>query len=335
MNNIYTKLLKVQEEVAPIKKTETNPFFNSAYFDVNGILAALKPILNKHGLVLTQPLTIVVGEDCNLLTTVLTNAEDGEKITSTVYLPDNLDPQKFGAAVTYYRRYALQSLFALEAQDDDGNSVSQPVNHNPARSEQFTPKKKSDDQTAVAKDLRPGMTELDAHKILKERIAESGAEKIWHPSQIRFGKNTIHSFGEKAEPVPLNENDHLFMDIGPVYDGYEGDVGATYVLGNDPHLTRLSEDSKIIFDEVKKHWSTTGTTGEALYAFAEESARSRGWKLNPNGASGHRVSEFPHSAHYRGKLKSFERQPTPYRWILEIQLFDETRKLGSFFEDLL
>ena len=37
-----------------------------------------------------------------------------------------LDPQKMGSAITYYRRYALQSLFLLRAEDDDANSSSQP-----------------------------------------------------------------------------------------------------------------------------------------------------------------------------------------------------------------
>ena len=121
--SIYKKLLEVQKEVAPIKKTEANPFFHSLYFDVNGILAALKPILNKHGLLLTQG--IEANNDKNVLETVVTSVDDGSSVSSHVLLPENLDPQKMGSAITYYRRYALQSLFALEAVDDDGNSSSQ------------------------------------------------------------------------------------------------------------------------------------------------------------------------------------------------------------------
>jgi hypothetical protein len=37
------------------------------------------------------------------------------------------DPQKLGSAVTYYRRYTLQSLLGLQAEDDDANSASQAV----------------------------------------------------------------------------------------------------------------------------------------------------------------------------------------------------------------
>jgi len=42
-------------------------------------------------------------------------------------LPKNLDAQKIGSAITYYRRYTLQSLLALQAIDDDGNLASKPI----------------------------------------------------------------------------------------------------------------------------------------------------------------------------------------------------------------
>lgn len=131
--SIYSKLLEVQKEVAPIKKTEDNPFFKSKYFDVNAILAALKPILSKNGLVLTQGIEVELGN--NILSTTVTEAESGEGIKSRVRLPDLADPQKFGSAVTYYRRYALQSLFALEAEDDDGNNAKE----SPANEHRGTP----------------------------------------------------------------------------------------------------------------------------------------------------------------------------------------------------
>ena len=125
VNNIYTKLLKVQEEVGKIKKTEANPFFKSMYFDINGILAALKPTLNKLNLVLLQPLSHE--GSYLLLETRLIDTETGEIISEKTILPDIPDAQKIGSAITYFRRYALQSFFALEAVDDDGNVASQPT----------------------------------------------------------------------------------------------------------------------------------------------------------------------------------------------------------------
>lgn len=123
MKNLLTKLLLVQKEIKPIIKDESNPFFKSKYFDINGLLSELKPILSKHGIVVLQPIGNKDG--CNTLSTVVYDSESGDEMWSTLILPKIDDVQKFGAAVTYYRRYALQSLFLLEAEDDDGNSAVQ------------------------------------------------------------------------------------------------------------------------------------------------------------------------------------------------------------------
>src|SRR3990167_5458673 len=123
MKNLYKKLLNVQKEVGAITKDSTNPFFKSQYFDINGLLAALKPILNEEGLVVLQPLTEVNGKLA--LETLVIDEESGEQIRSITVLPENPDPQKMGSAITYFRRYALQSFFLLQAQDDDANSTKE------------------------------------------------------------------------------------------------------------------------------------------------------------------------------------------------------------------
>jgi hypothetical protein len=118
------KLFNLQNKLKAVKKDAENPFFKSKYFDINGLLSALKPLLNEEGLVVIQPLTTLEG-GVNALKTVVIDAETGKALVeSVVALPSNVDPQKMGSAITYFRRYALQSLFLLEAEDDDANSVS-------------------------------------------------------------------------------------------------------------------------------------------------------------------------------------------------------------------
>lgn len=116
------KLLDVQSEIKAIKRDSDNPYFKSKYFDVNAILAEVKPILSKHGLVLMQGLVVIEGK--NGLNTTILDADGKERIETNCLLPDLADPQKMGSAITYFRRYSLQSLLALEAEDDDGNSAS-------------------------------------------------------------------------------------------------------------------------------------------------------------------------------------------------------------------
>lgn len=118
------KILKIQSEIGVLSKTETNPFFKSKYMDINGLLAQLLPLLEKHKITVIQPLHNINGRPA-----ISTEVFDGDKMITidTITLPDLQDPQKMGSAITYYRRYALQSLFLLQAQDDDGEGAKPKV----------------------------------------------------------------------------------------------------------------------------------------------------------------------------------------------------------------
>jgi hypothetical protein len=116
------KLLDVQTEIGAIKKDSTNPYFNSKYFDINSLLAQVKPILNAHGLILAQPLGIS-NDGKPVLNTILMDAESKEELHYFCPLPEIVDAQKAGSAITYFRRYALQSMLALEAEDDDAEGA--------------------------------------------------------------------------------------------------------------------------------------------------------------------------------------------------------------------
>lgn len=120
---IYEVLGRLQKDIGALKKTETNPFFKSKYLDINSLLETLRPHLEKHGLVIAQP--IVMGSSGQpVLRTILVLTSKGETIDSLVPLPVNEDPQKMGSTITYYRRYALQSMLGLYAEDDDGNHAA-------------------------------------------------------------------------------------------------------------------------------------------------------------------------------------------------------------------
>jgi len=119
---MYKKLLAVQKEIGAIGKDSTNPFFKSAYFDINKLLDVAKPILNSHGLVLLQPLSNINGVAS--IKTMIIDPESGQSIEENTPLTQNPDPQKMGSAITYFRRYSLQSLLGLQAEDDDGNKAS-------------------------------------------------------------------------------------------------------------------------------------------------------------------------------------------------------------------
>ena len=119
---IYQKLLALQKEVGAIPKDSLNPFFKSKYFDINKLIEIIKPLLNTHGLIIVQTLSAI--NERPALKTALIDAETGEKIEDTTIITSIEDAQKMGAAITYFRRYAVQSMLFLQAEDDDANSAS-------------------------------------------------------------------------------------------------------------------------------------------------------------------------------------------------------------------
>jgi Xaa-Pro aminopeptidase len=184
--------------------------------------------------------------------------------------------------------------------------------------------------------IEPGMDDRDGLALVDEVIRASGAARLWHASQVRFGPNTALTFGKVPDrPHVLAPGDAFFLDIGPVYNGFEADVGSTFTLGGDGPGEALAADGRAVWEAVAGRWRAHRETGESLYRFAESEARRRGRRMTLTGAGGHRIGDFPHGIHFKGKLTDYDAVPTPDLWILEIQLIDDTSGTGAFHEDLL
>lgn len=123
MKQITAALLKAQREMQNAKKDANNPFFKSKYADLNSVREACMPLLNENGIIVLQPMVTVDGNE--YVKTVLLH-ESGESIESftKILCKSQNDPQAYGSGVTYARRYGLQSLLSIGADDDDGNAAS-------------------------------------------------------------------------------------------------------------------------------------------------------------------------------------------------------------------
>jgi methionyl aminopeptidase len=187
----------------------------------------------------------------------------------------------------------------------------------------------------IADRISPGMTEEEGRATASQVLRASSLRRGWHKVLVRFGSNTTKNFHDPSEPgVVLGENDIFFIDIGPVFDGCEGDAGETVAVGGDPEMVRAAADVKVLWQRVRDRWLADGLTGEDLYLYATEAARDMGWVLNLE-LTGHRLSEFPHDAHYDGTLAHVGFRPQGSLWVLEIQIRHPKREFGAFFEDLL
>lgn len=111
--DFYKRLIKAKTEMGAVKKTANNPFFKSKYADLATILEVVEPPLLENGLIILQP--IKDGKVSTIITDGTTSIE------SSIELGAFNKPQDMGSAITYYRRYTLQSLLGISAEDDDGN----------------------------------------------------------------------------------------------------------------------------------------------------------------------------------------------------------------------
>jgi Xaa-Pro aminopeptidase len=188
---------------------------------------------------------------------------------------------------------------------------------------------------AIRERMLPGISEAEAVAMATAVFAEQGCERLWHRPLIRIGRNTTKAFREPSEPdVRLGEHDSYFIDLGLVFDGHEGDVGDTFVVGHAPQRQACADAARALFQQVAAAWRHDGLSGQALYAFATQRAAAMGWRFN-QAIKGHRVSDFPHAIHHGGDLGDLDRVPASGLWILEIQIAHPNEPFGAFYEDLL
>ncbi len=187
----------------------------------------------------------------------------------------------------------------------------------------------------ISQQICVGMLEEEANEIAKSTLQEMGTRQGWHKPYVHFGPNTVKTLFETPEPgIRLKEDDIYFIDIAPVWQSYEGDAGHTFVTGTDSELERCACDTKQIFEIVSDKWRTESLSGKNLYKFAEQTAKDLGWVLNLK-MDGHRLSDFPHTAYYAGKLAAIPFCPSPKLWVLEIQIRHPDKPFGGFYEDIL
>jgi hypothetical protein len=123
MKNIASALVRAQRGFAPALKTSTNPHFRSKYVDLAGCIEAVVDALNSAGIALVQR----TSEDSTGVTveTVFVH-ESGETLEcGKLHVPAaKQDPQGYGSALTYARRYSLMAACGIAPEDDDGNAAS-------------------------------------------------------------------------------------------------------------------------------------------------------------------------------------------------------------------
>jgi Xaa-Pro dipeptidase len=196
--------------------------------------------------------------------------------------------------------------------------------------------------------IAPGRIESEvAQDIFALAEARFGVAQHWHRQIVRAGANTLTTAADYPDVRTIEPDDTVYVDLGPVFEAWEADIGRTYAVGDDPAKHRLVADLPRVFERVQQHYGASpDITGAELYAFAQAAADQAGWSFG-GAIAGHWVGEFPHSR-WPGEreLKAiWPANTAPMRgpdhlgrernWILEIHLVDRARTFGGFYERLL
>jgi ribosomal protein L12E/L44/L45/RPP1/RPP2 len=172
---IAAAFVKAQKAFGPALKSSTNPHFKSRYADLSACVEAVVDALNNNGIGLVQRCY----DNANgvMVETVFVH-ESGEVLECGILqVPaSKQDPQGYGSALTYARRYSLMAACGIAPEDDDGNSASR-----------RTEVKSTVDEHKLA-DLLAAMDECstleDLQKAYKAAYAAANAEPAWQKQVI-------------------------------------------------------------------------------------------------------------------------------------------------------
>ena len=175
-----------------------------------------------------------------------------------------------------------------------------------------------------------------------------GIENHWHKKIVRAGKNTICIYPDDPPNEIIQENDIVILDFGPIVDGYEADLGRTYVIGTTARKLKIKGDVENAWYEIQSWYKKqTSLRSSDLFQYVVEKATEYGYTFG-GAIAGHIVGEFPHEQPIDPKSLELDIHPENHNdmflldangnerhWILELLFIDIENGIGGYFEQLL
>lgn len=156
MKEIASAFVRAQKAFGPALKTSSNPHFKSKYADLANCVEAVIDALNANGIGLMQPCH---ESPSGVIVETLFVHESGETMSAgRLHVPAaKNDPQGYGSALTYARRYSLMAACGIAPEDDDGNAgtkAKQDAARNEARDNWLADQYAAIDTAATAGELK-------------------------------------------------------------------------------------------------------------------------------------------------------------------------------------
>ena len=215
MSEIAKALVKAQKEFGPALKSSNNPHFKTRYANLAACIDAVIDALNNNGIMLTQKTSMC---DDGVIVETLFLHESGETFSSgPLHVPaSKQDPQGYGSALTYCRRYSLMTACGQAPEDDDGNAASPRPPQAPVVTQAPQPPK------PVVKAPAEMTGKTDGPWSLKVIASPNGDNQAW--------LNVVHDATVIALDNTTKEDDvmNLFRNNKNIYDQYKEISTAAY-----------------------------------------------------------------------------------------------------------
>ncbi|HHJ6255513.1 TPA: M24 family metallopeptidase, partial [Streptococcus pyogenes] len=131
------------------------------------------------------------------------------------------------------------------------------------------------------------------NEIIEIAKNDFGAENHWGKKIVRAGINTLEPYTADPENLILQDGDIVFFDFHPVFNGWEADLGRTYVLGNDPLKQKIKADIQAAWLEGNEwYWKQNSLTGAKFFEYAVSLANKYGYEFG-NAIAGHIIGKYP------------------------------------------
>jgi Xaa-Pro aminopeptidase len=226
------------------------------------------------------------------------------------------------------------------------------TNMNETRQKLILAEQKAKELFRTVEDRRliiPGKTEKklcdEIAQIAKE---EFGVENHWGKKIVRTGVNTLEPYIANPPDLTIQEDDILFFDFHPVFDGWEADLGRTYVLGSNPLKLKIKKDVETAWHEACAwYFKQDKLTGAEYFNYATELAKRYGYEFG-NAIAGHIVGHYPHEQpedpndlcldihpENHSDILQLDKHGNKRHWMLELHFVDKKNDIGAFFEQLL
>jgi len=187
-----------------------------------------------------------------------------------------------------------------------------------------------------------------ADEIVKIAKEDFGTGIHWGKKIVRTGINTLQPYVADPPDLIIQKDEILFFDFHPVFEGWEADLGRTYVLGNDPLKLKIKKDVEAAWHEANAwYFKQTALTGAGYFNYVSDLTKRYGYEFG-NAIAGHILGRYPHEQpddpndpcldvhpdNHTDILQS-DKHGNKRHWMLELHFVDRANNIGAFFEQLL